>query len=465
MRTRLPGKKKANNQPSDRMLRATNEQQSRLKELLAQRSRIEEDILVEDDDAPGAEVEAATPAPKKPRKKAAPSKATKTKSDAPAATTTRKKKSTTATPQVNVAVVNTATDAPIPPATSLPEPTTAEAPMAERKAMLDNDQEPIRIHRETVAASPLDIRDDATEDFWRARIAEEIRQQRDKVQRFYTRRGTMNEEQERNLKIFELSEAIALGQDIAPATVQAAEVRPEQSPTPHVPEVVQTEVLEALEVRQAPEVAQPIVLDMTTEIPVVTASILPAVEQAPSLPPLNSGEILVLVGDAHEAYQQACAIIKECERPETHVFAVAPSSVTLPLLRAEEHFGHADAYQLVDVVTELDVPAIVVVHAPLSMLLNEAEKVRVLQAVTSLNSGNVWAVVDAAWRTESLRRWVRSLEGVTALVVTNEAQCADPEALTAIGIPGALRNERTRSAPSRKSKAPANVPQVGSLPV
>ena len=178
---------------------------------------------------------------------------------------------------------------------------------------------------------------------------------------------------------------------------------------------------------------------------------------------LRAGQLLVLVGDAHEAYQQACAIITQAQRPETLVFAVAPSSVTIPLLRAEEHFRHADAHQVADLVAELNVPAIVVVHAPMSMLLNEAENMRVLHAVTSLDSANVWAVVDASWRTEAMQRWVGSLDGVSALVVTNEAECTDPTAVAGLGIPVALRTNSSQAMRSRGQNGPSNLVRIASL--
>ena len=490
---RLSGRKKAARTPSDRMMRATPEQQSRLRELLAQGVDVVEDAPASDGGAATAE---ATSAPRrKPARKQADApttpQASATQVDAPAdvqidvpaaaptapvaaaaapagvaasapkaaprpAKPAAAKKAPAKKPAVKAPAAKRATAKPAPQQADAPEPVPAVKPAASKKSAVKPaaakktaakpaaskkapSMEPLVESQPAapVLSAPVPASHPTEEGFWRSQIADEIRRQRDRVENFYARRGGITDEELRNLGIFELAEAIARGHDVSAAIASAAISSASTSSTAVAP---------------APAVSMHQVVEPE-----------PVIEYAPRYTPLHDGAMLVLVGDAHEAYQQACAIIKEYERPETLVFAVAPNNVTVPLLRAEEHFRPSDAHQLADLVDQLDVPVIVVVHAPLSILLNEGERVRVLQAVSSLRASDVWAVVDAAGRIEAIRRWTRCLEEISAVVITNEAECTDPRALDSLDFPVAFRESQRRGLPQPAEKELARPMRAGRL--
>lgn len=135
-----------------------------------------------------------------------------------------------------------------------------------------------------------------------------------------------------------------------------------------------------------------------------------------SLSAVQAGGILAIVGDARDAHRQALAIIDACARPETRIFAIVPVGMSLPSLSADAYFRPSEARRVVALVRELAVPAIVVVHVTRNIMLNETTKARVMQTIDELQPSAMLSVVDPAWRLDAVDRLARSSTRVLGAV-------------------------------------------------
>lgn len=314
-----------------------------------------------------------------------------------------------------------------------------------------------------------DIYGPESEAYWRVQIGDQIKAQRDKVENFYSRRGPIGTEEARRIQIFALAETIAR---TLPAKTSAESYRR----SPQTVEAPQTAI----------DYAEPTVHAQTFE-PVDTvpkiAKTRPASSaikfQAPDLAPVthmnraisqgiptSAGEILVLIGDAHEAYQQACEIIEVADCGGIEVLAITPAGLAVPEIDAEDHFRHSWADQVFDLARRSDSPTIVIVHAPFPIGNNDLERVRIVKAIEALETPHVWAVVDASHDISSLSQWTRCFGHISGLAVVNAEETESPQALTAVGIPVVFMDGRPcledSDAITRPNSSPA-VEQIGSL--
>jgi len=314
-----------------------------------------------------------------------------------------------------------------------------------------------------------DIYGPESEAYWRVQIGDQIKAQRDKVENFYSRRGPIGTEEARRIQIFALAETIAR---TLPAKTSAESYRR----SPQTVEAPQTVI----------DYAEPTVHAQTFE-PVDTvpkiAKTRPASSaikfQAPDLAPVthmnraisqgiptSAGEILVLIGDAHEAYQQACEIIEVADCGGIEVLAITPAGLAVPEIDAEDHFRHSWADQVFDLARRSDSPTIVIVHAPFPIGNNDLERVRIVKAIEALETPHVWAVVDASHDISSLSQWTRCFGHISGLAVVNAEETESPQALTAVGIPVVFMDGRPcledSDAITRPNSSPA-VEQIGSL--
>lgn len=314
-----------------------------------------------------------------------------------------------------------------------------------------------------------DIYGPESEAYWRVQIGDQIKAQRDKVENFYSRRGPIGTEEARRIQIFAAAETIAR---TLPAKTSAESYRR----SPQTVEAPQTAI----------DYAEPTVHAQTFE-PVDTvpkiAKTRPASSaikfQAPDLAPVthrntaisqgiptSAGEILVLIGDAHEAYQQACEIIEVADCGGIEVLAITPAGLAVPEIDAEDHFRHSWADQVFDLARRSDSPTIVIVHAPFPIGNNDLERVRIVKAIEALETPHVWAVVDASHDISSLSQWTRCFGHISGLAVVNAEETESPQALTAVGIPVVFMDGRPcledRDAITRPNSSPA-VEQIGSL--
>ena len=314
-----------------------------------------------------------------------------------------------------------------------------------------------------------DIYGPESEAYWRVQIGDQIKAQRDKVENFYSRRGPIGTEEARRIQIFAAAETIARTLPAktsaesyrrSPQTVEAPQTAIDYAePTVHaqtfkpvdtVPKIAKTRPASSAIKFQAPDLAP--VTHMNT-----------AISQGI---PTSAGEILVLIGDAHEAYQQACEIIEVADCGGIEVLAITPAGLAVPEIDAEDHFRHSWADQVFDLARRSDSPTIVIVHAPFPIGNNDLERVRIVKAIEALETPHVWAVVDASHDISSLSQWTRCFGHISGLAVVNAEETESPQALTAVGIPVVFMDGRPcledRDAITRPHSSPA-VEQIGSL--
>jgi len=314
-----------------------------------------------------------------------------------------------------------------------------------------------------------DIYGSESEAYWRVQIGDQIKAQRDKVENFYSRRGPIGTEEARRIQIFAAAETIARTLPAktsaesyrrSPQTVEAPQTAIDYAePTVHaqtfepvdtVPKIAKTRPASSAIKFQAPDLAP--VTHMNT-----------AISQGI---PTSAGEILVLIGDAHEAYQQACEIIEVADCGGIEVLAITPAGLAVPEIDAEDHFRHSWADQVFDLARRSDSPTIVIVHAPFPIGNNDLERVRIVKAIEALETPHVWAVVDASHDISSLSQWTRCFGHISGLAVVNAEETESPQALTAVGIPVVFMDGRPcledRDAITRPNSSPA-VEQIGSL--
>ena len=314
-----------------------------------------------------------------------------------------------------------------------------------------------------------DIYGPESEAYWRVQIGDQIKAQRDKAENFYSRRGPIGTEEARRIQIFAAAETIARTLPAktsaesyrrSPQTVEAPQTAIDYAePTVHaqtfepvdtVPKIAKTRPASSAIKFQAPDLAP--VTHMNT-----------AISQGI---PTSAGEILVLIGDAQEAYQQACEIIEVADCGGIEVLAITPAGLAVPEIDAEDHFRHSWADQVFDLARRSDSPTIVIVHAPFPIGNNDLERVRIVKAIEALETPHVWAVVDASHDISSLSQWTRCFGHISGLAVVNAEETESPQALTAVGIPVVFMDGRPcledRDAITRPNSSPA-VEQIGSL--
>ena len=314
-----------------------------------------------------------------------------------------------------------------------------------------------------------DIYGPESEAYWRVQIGDQIKAQRDKVENFYSRRGPIGTEEARRIQIFAAAETIARtlpaktsteSYHRAPQTAVVPQITIDYAePTAHaqtfepvdtVPKIAKTRPASSAIKFQAPDLAP--VTHMNT-----------AISQGI---PTSAGEILVLIGDVHEAYQQACEIIEVADCGGIEVLAITPAGLAVPEIDAEDHFRHSWADQVFDLARRSDSPTIVIVHAPFPIGNNDLERVRIVKAIEALETPHVWAVVDASHDISSLSQWTRCFGHISGLAVVNAEETESPQALTALGIPVVFMDGRPcledSDAITRPNSSPA-VEQIGSL--
>lgn len=330
------------------------------------------------------------------------------------------------------------------------------------------------------------------EDHWRTQISEEIRAQRNKVERFYSKRGTLGPAEARALQIFTVAETIARSSSpvhkksaVVPNEILRREaVMPvlpvETTYASQVGATIDAPLELALKTTDIPQEAEPTFAPQAS-VPAVRATATSAafaiMFQAPDLPeqetadwesdlddcdlsdfdrssatqqlmvtrvpvgvPRGADDVLVLVGDAQDAYRQARAINEACGRADISILAITPTGVSVVGLAPAQHFLYSGADQVLDLVNRQQTPTIIIVHAPFPMGSNDLDRVRIVKAVEALKADHVWAVVDACRTAASLSRWTQCFGNISALMVINELDAKNPGAVKALGIPIVFRD-------------------------
>ncbi len=287
-----------------------------------------------------------------------------------------------------------------------------------------------------------DICGPESEAYWRVQIGDQIKAQREKVEDFYSRRGPIGTEEARRIQIFAMAETIARSLPTRPTKVSAksstrlAETKKscaEQVPVAQTFEPVVT----------SPKIAKtnPAKFSLKFQAPDF-APVTHANAAIPEGIPTSAGEVLVLIGDVHEAYEQACAIIEIADCGGIDVLAITSSGLTVPGVDAEDHFRHSCADEVFDLARRSDSPTIVIVHAPFPIGNDDLERIRIVKAIEALETPHVWAVVDASHALSSLGRWTQCLGHISALAVVNAQEPKNPQTLRALGIPIAFMDGR-----------------------
>jgi hypothetical protein len=334
------------------------------------------------------------------------------------------------------------------------------------------------------------------EEHWRTQISDEIRAQRNKVERFYSKRGTLGPDEARLLQVFTVAETIA--RSAPPVRMKTASVpseRPRSNRVVPAPDV--EPIQEPVEVVQPPKAVEPKVratakpaafaikfqapelADQETaarqgdlsQFDPIQIVLRPATKKLPlsRIPvgvPLDVDDVLVLVGDAQEAYEQACAINELCGRAEISILAIAPAGVSVVGLAPAQHFQYSGADQVLDLVNRQQMPTIVIVHSPFPMGTNDLDRVRIVKAVEALKADHVWAVVDACRTVASLSRWTQCFGNISAVMVVNQLESTNPGALKALGIPIVFRDGLPCEDAAVRDQGPETFPsaeQIGNL--
>jgi hypothetical protein len=170
--------------------------------------------------------------------------------------------------------------------------------------------------------------------------------------------------------------------------------------------------------------------------------------------------VLVLIGDVHEAYEQACAIIDVADCGGIDVLAITPSGLTVPGVDPEDHFRHSCADEVFDLARRSDSPTIVIVHAPFPIGNDDLERVRIVKAIEALETPHVWAIVDASHAISSLGRWTQCFGHISALAVVNAKEPRNPQTLRALGIPIVFMDGQPYREDGEEITSPAASPAV-----
>jgi hypothetical protein len=295
-----------------------------------------------------------------------------------------------------------------------------------------------------------DICGPESEAYWRVQIGDQIKAQRDKVEDFYSRRGAIGPEEARRIQIFAMAETIA-------RTLPTLPTKPKKAPAKSNPLPTQT----TEPVVTAPKVAtsKPAKYSLKFQAP----DFEPVTHANAAIPqgiPTSAGEVLVLIGDVHEAYEQACAIIDVADCGGIDVLAITPSGLTVPGVDPEDHFRHSCADEVFDLARRSDSPTIVIVHAPFPIGNDDLERVRIVKAIEALETPHVWAIVDASHAISSLGRWTQCFGHISALAVVNAKEPRNPQTLRALGIPIVFMDGQPYREDGEEITSPAASPAV-----
>ena len=295
-----------------------------------------------------------------------------------------------------------------------------------------------------------DICGPESEAYWRVQIGDQIKAQRDKVEDFYSRRGPIGTEEARRIQIFAMAETIA-------RTLPTMPTKPAKAPAKSNPVLTQT----TEPVVTAPKVAatKPAKHSLKFQAP----DFEPVTHASTPIPqgiPTSAGEVLVLIGDVHEAYEQACAIMEVADCGGIDVLAITPSGLSVPGVDPEDHFRHSCADEVFDLARRSDVPTIVIVHAPFPIGNDDLERVRIVKAIEALETPHVWAIVDASHAISSLGRWTQCFGHISALAVVNAKEPRNPQTLRALGIPIVFMDGQPCLEDSEEITSPAASPAV-----
>ena len=316
-----------------------------------------------------------------------------------------------------------------------------------------------------------------SEAYWRVQIADQIKAQRDKVEKFYARRGTIGTEEARRIQIFAMAETIARTLPTRPSVeslnISSQDNSPETLPN-HVEQapVAQTfspaaQTFAPVVTAPKPKKSKPATFALKFQAP----NFAPVTHSGANIPegiPTSAGEVLVLIGDIHEAYQQASTIIDIADCGGIDVLVIAPAGLSVPGVDPDDHFRHSSADEVFDLARRSDSPTIVIVHAPFPIGNDDLERVRIVKAIEALETPHVWAIVDASHAISSLSRWTQCFGYISALAVVNAKEPKNPQTLKALGIPIVLMDGVPCLEDSAEITSPISSPaveQIGSISV
>ncbi len=276
-----------------------------------------------------------------------------------------------------------------------------------------------------------------SEAYWRVQIADQIKAQRDKVEKFYARRGSIGTEEARRIQIFASAETIARTLPTrASVEVQrsSSEGTSSQALSDHVEQAPVAQSFAPVVNTANPSKSKPSTFALKFQAP----DFAPVTHVSPNIPegiPTSAGEVLVLIGDIHEAHRQARTIIEIADCGGIDVLVIAPAGLSVSGIDPEDHFHHSCADQVFDLARRSDSPTIVIVHAPSPIGNDDLERVRIVKAVEALETPHVWAIVDASQAISSLSRWTQCFGYISGLAVVNAKESKNPQTLKALGIP------------------------------
>jgi hypothetical protein len=316
-----------------------------------------------------------------------------------------------------------------------------------------------------------------SEAYWRVQIADQIKAQRDKVEKFYARRGPIGTEEARRIQIFAMAETIArtlpTRSSVESLNISSQDNSPETLPN-HVEQAPAAQTFSPAAQTFAPVVTAPKPKKpkpATFALKFQAPNFAPVTHAGANIPegiPTSAGEVLVLIGDIHEAYQQASTIIDIADCGGIDVLVIAPAGLSVPGVDPEDHFRHSSADEVFDLARRSDSPTIVIVHAPFPIGNDDLERVRIVKAIEALETPHVWAIVDASHAISSLSRWTQCFGYISALAVVNAKEPKNPQTLKALGIPIVLMDGVPCLEDSAEITSPISSPaveQIGSISV
>ena len=304
-----------------------------------------------------------------------------------------------------------------------------------------------------------------SEAYWRVQIADQIKAQRDKVEKFYARRGPIGTEEARRIQIFAMAETIA-----RTLPTKASDESPKISSetiSNHVEQPPVAQSFAPVVNATNPATPRPSRFAVKFQAP----DFAPVTHAGANIPegiPTSAGEVLVLIGDIQEAYQQASTIIEIADCGRIDVLVIAPAGISVPGVDQEDHFRHSYADQVFDLARRSDSPTIVIVHAPFPIGSDDLERLRIVKAIEALETPHVWAIVDASHAISSLSRWTQCFGYISALAVVNAKEPKNPQTLKALGIPIVLMDGMPCLEDSAEITSPISSPvveQIGSISV
>jgi hypothetical protein len=309
-----------------------------------------------------------------------------------------------------------------------------------------------------------------SEAYWRVQIADQIKAQRDKVEKFYARRGTIGTEEARRIQIFAMAETIARTLPTRPSVESLNISSQDNSPetlSNHVEQAPAAQTFSPVVTAPKLKKSKPATFALKFQAP----NFAPVTHSGANIPegiPTSAGEVLVLIGDIHEAYQQASTIIDIADCGGIDVLVIAPAGLSVPGVDPEDHFRHSSADEVFDLARRSDSPTIVIVHAPFPIGNDDLERVRIVKAIEALETPHVWAIVDASHAISSLSRWTQCFGYISALAVVNAKEPKNPQTLKALGIPIVLMDGVPCLEDSAEIASPISSPaveQIGSISV